>query len=80
QKLADDLSTRATSRTDQAVETAKGAGLAAVDNVATAAGDARQRVESGVETISQSVARNPLTAVAIAAGVGMILGLMNRPD
>ena len=55
-----------------------GVGLAAVDNVGAIASDAKHRVDSGVETLSQSVARNPITAIAIAAGVGLLFGMMNR--
>lgn len=78
QRVADDLATKAGNRAGEAVDVAKSVGLATVDNVTAAAGDAKQRVDSGVETLSQSVARNPLTAVAIAAGVGMLFGMMNR--
>lgn len=80
QRVADDLASRATDRAGEAVETAKGVGLAAVDNVGAIASDAKHRVDSGVETLSQSVARNPITAIAIAAGVGLLFGMMNRSD
>lgn len=78
QRVADDLAVKAGHRAGEAVDVAKGVGLATVDNVTAVAGDAKQRMESGVDTLSQSVARNPLTAVAIAAGVGMLFGMMNR--
>lgn len=78
QRVADDLAVKAGHRAGEAVDVAKGVGLATVDNVAAVAGDAKHRVEGGVETLSQSVSRNPLTAVAIAAGVGMLFGMMNR--
>lgn len=80
QRVADDLGSKAASRAGDAVETAKGVGLATVDNVTAVASDAKHRVDNGVETLSQSVSRNPLTAVAIAAGVGMLFGMMNRSD
>jgi ElaB/YqjD/DUF883 family membrane-anchored ribosome-binding protein len=80
QRVADDLGTKAASKAGDAVETAKGVGLATVDNVTAVASDAKHRVDNGVETLSQSVSRNPLTAVAIAAGVGMLFGMMNRSD
>lgn len=80
QRVADDLGAKAASKAGDAVETAKGVGLATVDNVTAVASDAKHRVDNGMESLSQSVARNPLTAVAIAAGVGMLFGMMNRSD
>lgn len=80
QRVADDLAAKAGTRAEEAVEAAKGVGVATVENVSAVASDARQRAEGGVEALSQSVARNPLTSVAIAAGVGMIVGMINRSD
>jgi ElaB/YqjD/DUF883 family membrane-anchored ribosome-binding protein len=39
---------------------------------------ARERGAEAVENVEKSVSRHPLTSIAIAAGVGMLVGLFMR--
>ena len=62
---------------------AAGAGVSeavgdAKDKIANTAGEARDRARSASGEIEASIERNPLTAVLIAFGVGMWLGMMSR--
>lgn len=43
-----------------------------------AAADAERRVRSVGSEIEHGIERNPLTAVLIAGGIGLILGMMSR--
>ena len=49
------------------------------DKIASTAGDARDLTRAASGEIEASIERNPLTAVLIAFGVGMWLGLISRP-
>jgi ElaB/YqjD/DUF883 family membrane-anchored ribosome-binding protein len=42
------------------------------------AADAQEGVRSATSELEASIERNPLTAVLIAAGVGLVFGLMSR--
>ena len=42
------------------------------------ASEARDRFSNANQEIESRIERNPITAVLIAAGVGMVLGLMSR--
>ena len=58
-------------RVSEAVGTAKAA-------LAESAGKAQDRMKSMGSDIESSIERNPYSAVLIALGVGVVLGLMNR--
>jgi uncharacterized protein YjbJ (UPF0337 family) len=48
------------------------------DKIARTATDAQDRIRSGTGELGASIERNPLTAVLIALGVGLSLGMMSR--
>jgi ElaB/YqjD/DUF883 family membrane-anchored ribosome-binding protein len=48
------------------------------DRIGSAAADARNRARAASGEIEASIERNPLTAVLIAFGIGMWLGMMSR--
>ena len=48
------------------------------DRIASTAADAQDRVRAASHEVEASIERNPLTAVLIAFGVGMSLGLLSR--
>ena len=63
---------------------AAGAGVSeavgdAKDKIANTAGEARDLTHAASGEIEASIERNPFTAVLIAFGVGMWLGLISRP-
>ena len=62
----------------EAVDAVRHAGQAAVSGLRAGAGEARILTETGLDTLGKSVIRNPLAALAIAAGTGLLLGLLSR--
>jgi len=48
------------------------------DKIASTAADTQKRVGAASGEIEASIERNPLTAVLIAFGIGMSLGMMSR--
>ncbi len=56
------------------------AGARAADQAGHVASEARATADRGVETLSETVAKNPLAALAIAAGFGFILAHLTRSD
>ena len=78
-RLVDTISgTRATSDTSCRHRVSEAVGDVK-DRIASTATDAQSRVRSASGEIEAYIERNPLTAVLIALGVGMSLGLFTRP-
>jgi ElaB/YqjD/DUF883 family membrane-anchored ribosome-binding protein len=50
----------------------------ATEKIASTAADAQSRVRAASGEIEASVERNPVTAVLIAFGIGMLLGIVSR--
>jgi ElaB/YqjD/DUF883 family membrane-anchored ribosome-binding protein len=75
-----EFSDTAAARRNEATEALKKAGLRAADQAGHVASEARATADRGMETLSDSVARNPLAALAIAAGFGFILAHLTRGD
>lgn len=48
------------------------------DKIASTAADAQNRVRAASGEIEASIERNPLTAVLIALGIGVSLGMLSR--
>jgi ElaB/YqjD/DUF883 family membrane-anchored ribosome-binding protein len=49
------------------------------DKIAHAAGDARKSAEAAGDEITGYIDRNPLTAILIAIGLGLFVGVITRP-
>ncbi|TBW40385.1 hypothetical protein EYW49_04160 [Siculibacillus lacustris] len=79
-QAADAFAAQAGVKSDEAVAAARAAGTATIDGIGAVAGDARALTENGIDAIGRSVARNPVAALAIAAGAGLLLGWMTRSD
>ena len=56
-----------------------GAGAATADKVGALAHDAGVLGRNSLESVTEAVSKRPLTAIAVAAGVGLLLGMMSRP-
>ena len=80
QKVTDEFAAKAGASKNDAVDAVRSAGKSAASGLGVAATEARSLTESGLDTIGQSVVRNPLAALAIAAGTGLLLGLLSRQD
>jgi ElaB/YqjD/DUF883 family membrane-anchored ribosome-binding protein len=48
------------------------------DRLAQAAGDARKGAEVAGDQVAASIGRNPITAILIALGLGLLVGLFGR--
>jgi len=49
------------------------------DRVADAAGDARKGAQATGDEIAACIERNPFTAILVALGLGMFIGMIGRP-
>ena len=82
QKAVDDLTELLRGHAPEAAAALKEASRAAGENIGDLAhelkDDAREIGRARIEDLSVAVRRNPLTALAIAAGVGLIVGLWNN--
>jgi ElaB/YqjD/DUF883 family membrane-anchored ribosome-binding protein len=74
----DEFASKAGVSKSEAVDAVRSASQAAVSGLGTVAGEARALTETGLDSLGKSVIRNPLTALAIAAGTGLLLGLLSR--
>jgi ElaB/YqjD/DUF883 family membrane-anchored ribosome-binding protein len=80
--LAKAGSDRATRKIQDAVDRAKDTASGTAEAFATtgkqAADEISRQVEPLTAELAASVERNPLSAVAIAAGIGLLIGLLTR--
>jgi ElaB/YqjD/DUF883 family membrane-anchored ribosome-binding protein len=76
-----EFSDSAAERRDGARDAVRKAGGRAAEQASHIAAEARATADRGVDSLSESVVKNPLAALAIAAGVGFILAhLTSRSD
>ena len=79
-KIVDDVSRLLKNDPADTVAAIKDAGKAASDNIGTFAHDASDMGRAKMDDLGAAVRRNPLTWLAVAAGVGLIIGLWNGRD
>ena len=79
-KVVDDVSRLLKTDPADTVAAIKDAGKAASDNIGTFAHDASDMGRAKIDDLGAAVRRNPLTWLAVAAGVGLIIGLWNGRD
>jgi len=77
-RIFDNFATKTGAATSEAAGGVKEAGVEAGRQVGAALNSAEALGREGLETIADSVARRPLTSLAIAAGVGMVVGYCSR--
>ncbi|MGA8171545.1 MAG: hypothetical protein WB816_12055 [Methylocystis sp.] len=77
-RLAETISKLLQSQTEAAGVGVSEAVGDARDKIANTAGEARNHARAASGEIEASIERNPLTAVLIAFGMGMWLGVMSR--
>lgn len=63
-----------------AMRTAREATESAAEELDELGSELRVRLDDGLEALSRTVVRNPLRSIAIAAGVGLVFGLIVRPE
>ena len=77
-RLSDTVAGLVRAQTDAAGAALKDAVGGAREQFSQAAGQAQESALGAVADLERRIEKNPLTAVLIAAGVGMIFGMMNR--
>ena len=63
-----------------AMRAAREATESAAEELDELGSELRVRLDDGLEALSRTVVRNPLRSIAIAAGVGLVFGLIVRPE
>jgi ElaB/YqjD/DUF883 family membrane-anchored ribosome-binding protein len=79
-KIVDDVSRLLKNDPADTVAAIKDAGKAASDNIGALAHDAGDMGRARIDDLSAAIKRNPLSWLAVAAGLGLIIGLWNGRD
>jgi ElaB/YqjD/DUF883 family membrane-anchored ribosome-binding protein len=79
-KVVDDVSRLLKTDPADTVAAIKDAGKAASENIGSFAHDAGDMGRARIDDLGAAVRRNPFTWLAVAAGVGLIVGLWNGRD
>jgi ElaB/YqjD/DUF883 family membrane-anchored ribosome-binding protein len=77
-RLSDTVAAMVRLQADAAGAAVKGAVGDARDQISQAASSAQDSAFGAAADIERRIEKNPLTAVLIAAGIGMALGMMSR--
>jgi ElaB/YqjD/DUF883 family membrane-anchored ribosome-binding protein len=77
-RLSDTIAGLVRVQADQAGATMRGVVGDARDQLSRAAADAQDSARNAAVDLERRIEKNPLTAVLIAAGIGMALGMMSR--
>jgi ElaB/YqjD/DUF883 family membrane-anchored ribosome-binding protein len=77
-RLSDTIAGLVRVQADQAGAAMRGAVGDARDQLSRAAADAQDSARNATVDLEHRIEKNPLTAVLIAAGIGMALGMMSR--
>jgi ElaB/YqjD/DUF883 family membrane-anchored ribosome-binding protein len=78
QKKSSDIGQVAAEAGSQAARTARVAAGEAAETLSDVSTVARDLALDGMDRLSAEVARHPIQAIAVAAGLGILLGLMTR--
>lgn len=78
-RIVADFATSTGEKASDVVDTVGGIGVDATERVGALAGELRGIGRVGFENVADAVAKRPMTALAVAAGVGLLLGLVTRP-
>lgn len=77
-KIVDEFAAKTGAKASEAVETVKATGSETADHIGAALGGASSLGKEGLDGIAEAAAKRPVTAMAIALGVGLLLGLASR--
>ncbi len=77
-KIIDEFAAKTGAKASEAVETVKATGSDTADHIGAALSGASSLGREGMDGIAEAAAKRPVTAMAIALGVGLLLGLASR--
>jgi ElaB/YqjD/DUF883 family membrane-anchored ribosome-binding protein len=80
ERLARDIGTAAGDHAEAALAAAREAKASASEALDSFTLTARERVDEGIRNLSQSVSDHPLRSIAVAAGIGLLVGMLTRPE
>ena len=80
QQSAKDMASRASQRAAEARQQFSQKAADAKQQFSQKASDAKHQLDQGVDVTTQYIQERPLQSVAIAAGVGFLLGALFRRD
>lgn len=77
-RIIDDFAARTGTATTEAAGSVKSAGVDAGRQVSQMLNSAEAFGRSGVDSVAETISKRPLTSLAVAVGVGVLLGLSRR--
>ncbi|SFM60577.1 hypothetical protein SAMN05192571_103116 [Pleomorphomonas diazotrophica] len=77
-RIMDEFAAKTGTKASEAVETVKATGADTADHLGAALSGASSLGKEGIDGIAEAAAKRPVTAMAIALGVGLLLGLASR--
>lgn len=77
-RIVDEFAAKTGAKASEAVETVKATGSETADHIGAALNGASSLGKEGIDGIAEAAARRPVTAMAIAMGIGLLLGLASR--
>lgn len=77
-RIVEDFAAATGERASTAASAVEATGAATVERFGALVDDARVLGRNGLDEVADTVAKRPLAALAVAAGVGLALGLLTR--
>ncbi|MCM5558814.1 hypothetical protein [Pleomorphomonas sp. JP5] len=77
-RIMDEFAAKTGTKASEAVETVKATGADAADHLGAAFNGAGSLGKESIDGIAEAAAKRPITAMAIALGVGVLLGFASR--
>ena len=77
-RIIDEFAARTGVKASEAVETVKATGADTADHIGAALNGASALGKEGLDGVADAVAKRPMTAMAVALGVGLLVGLASR--
>jgi hypothetical protein len=77
-RIIDAFASRTGAKANEALETVKTTGVETADHVGAALSGASALGREGIDGVAEAVAKRPMTSMAVALGVGLLVGLASR--
>ncbi len=77
-RIIDEFAAKTGAKANEAFETVKTTGTDTADHIGAALSGASALGRDGIDSVADAVAKRPMTAVAVALSVGLLLGLASR--